>query len=170
VAAAGNYATSRKFFPAAFTQSPPPPGQVPMISVGALNPNGSKALFSDGGRWVTAWAPGAAVVSTFPVDLNGSRSPELRMPAHPANEMPPGVSLPPEREALDPDDYRGGFAIWSGTSFSAPLVAARITKALLDQASDPALGLGLPGAQAATARAQAALADLRAGQGLDGPG
>ena len=170
VAAAGNYATSRKFFPAAFTQSPPPPGQVPLISVGALNPNGSKALFSDGGRWVTAWAPGAAVVSTFPVDLNGSRSPELRMPAHPANEMPPGVSLPPEREALDPDDYRGGFAIWSGTSFSAPLVAARITKALLDQASDPAMGLGLPGAQAATARAQAALADLRAGQGLDGPG
>jgi hypothetical protein len=170
VAAAGNYATSRKFFPAAFTQSPPPAGQVPLISVGALNPNGSKALFSDGGRWVTAWAPGAAVVSTFPVDLNGSRSPELRMPAHPANEMPPGVSLPPEREALDPDDYRGGFAIWSGTSFSAPLVAARITKALLDQASDPALGLGLPGAQAATTRAQAALADLRAGQGLDGPG
>jgi subtilisin family serine protease len=170
VAAAGNYATSRKFYPAAFTQPPPPPGQVPLISVGALNPNGSKALFSDGGRWVTAWAPGAAVASTFPVDLNGSRSPQLRMPAHPANEMPPGVSLPPEREALDPDDYRGGYAIWSGTSFSAPLVAAHITKAVLDGASGPALGLGLPGAQAATARAQAALAALRARQGLDGPG
>ena len=28
--------------------------------------NGSKALFSDGGRWVTAWAAGAAVVSIFP--------------------------------------------------------------------------------------------------------
>jgi hypothetical protein len=160
VAAAGNYATSRRFYPAAFSLPPAPPGQVPLISVGALNPNGSKALFSDGGHWVQAWAPGAAVVSTFPVDLNGSRSPEIRMRAHPANELPSGVSLPPEREALDPDDYRGGYAIWSGTSFSAPLVAAHITKALLDGASDPALGLGTPGAQAAKDRALAALHSL----------
>jgi hypothetical protein len=160
VAAAGNYSTSRKFYPAAFTEPPPPAGQVPLISVGALNPNGSKALFSDGGHWISAWAPGAAVVSTFPVDLNGSRSPELRMKAHPANEMPPGVALPPDREALDPDDYSGGFALWSGTSFSAPLVAAHITRSLLDGAADPALGLALPGSQAATGRALAALRSL----------
>ena len=38
--------------------------------------------------------------------------------------MPPGMPLPGEREALDPDDYSGGFAVWSGTSFSAPLLAA----------------------------------------------
>ena len=25
------------------------------------------------------------------------------------------------RESIDPDDFRGGFALWSGTSFSAPL-------------------------------------------------
>jgi subtilisin family serine protease len=160
VAAAGNYSTSRKFYPAAFTEPPAPAGQVPLISVGALNPNGSKALFSDGGHWISAWAPGAAVVSTFPVDLNGSRSPELRMPAHPANEMPPGVALPADREALDPDDYSGGFALWSGTSFSAPLVAAHITRSLLDGAADPALGLGLPGPQAATGRALASLRSL----------
>jgi hypothetical protein len=27
------------------------------------------------------------------------------------------------REVEDPDDIRGGFAVWSGTSFAAPLVA-----------------------------------------------
>jgi hypothetical protein len=82
------------------------------------------------------------------------------MKAHPANEMPPGVALPPDREALDPDDYSGGFALWSGTSFSAPLVAAHITRSLLDGAADPALGLALPGSQAATGRALAALRSL----------
>ena len=34
------------------------------------------------------------------------------------------------RETIDPDDYRGGFAIWSGTSFAAPYVAARIAAQL----------------------------------------
>jgi hypothetical protein len=43
VAAAGNFATSRKFWPAAFSGQPAAAGQVPLISVGALNPNGSKA-------------------------------------------------------------------------------------------------------------------------------
>ena len=109
VAAAGNYSTSRMFYPAAFAQQPVPAGHVPLISVGALNPNGSKAVFSDGGHWVTAWASGGAVVSTLPTDVNGSRTPELRLPAHPANPMPPGVALPGHREALDPDDYSGGF-------------------------------------------------------------
>ncbi len=162
VAAAGNFSTSRKFYPAGFSEQPTPPGQVPLFSVGALNPNGSKALFSDGGHWITAWAAGAAVVSTFPMDINGSRSPEIRMRAHPANEMPAQVSLPGEREALDPDDYSGGFAVWSGTSFSAPLLAAHIARSLLEKAADPALGLRLdvPGKLAATKRAAAALKNL----------
>jgi subtilisin family serine protease len=162
VAAAGNYSTSRKFYPAAFAAQPTAAGQVPLISVGALNPSGSKALFSDGGRWITAWAAGAAVVSTFPMDINGSRSPEVRMRAHPANEMPAEGSPPGEREALDPDDYSGGFAVWSGTSFSAPLLAAHIARSLLEGAADHELGLrlDLPGAPAATDRAVAALKNL----------
>lgn len=160
VAAAGNYATSRKFLPAAFTEEPASPGAVPLISVGALNPNGSKALFSDGGHWITAWAAGASVVSTFPTDINGSRGPEIRMRAHPANEMPDDVPLPAEREALDPDDYRGGFAVWSGTSFSAPLLAAHIAGSLLEGTADPALKLDVPGAQAARDRTMAALKNL----------
>ncbi len=160
VAAAGNFATSRKFYPAAFAQRPVPAGQVPLISVGALNPNGSKAMFSDGGHWVTAWASGAAVVSTLPTDINASRSPELRVRAHPGNPMPPGVALPAFRSALDPDDYSCGFGIWSGTSFSAPLLAAHIVLALLKGAAASGLRLDPSDAQATTNRALAALKDM----------
>jgi hypothetical protein len=146
VAAAGNFSTRRKFYPAGFTVLPPP-GPVPLISVGALNPNGTKALFSDDGRWVTAWAKGAAVVSTYPYDIVGSVSPQIRME---------------RREALSPDDYRGGFAVWSGTSFSAPLLAARIARQLLENAeADPGLGLDQPGPEAATERMMAALQMMR---------
>jgi hypothetical protein len=159
VAAAGNYSTSRRFYPAAFCLQPSP-GPLPVISVGALNPNGSKAIFSDAGRWVWAWAAGAAVVSTFPDDINGSRSPEIRVRPHPDNAMPSQVRLPDDREALDPDNYNGGFAVWSGTSFSAPLIAAHIAAQLLRQSGDPGLGLDLPGAAAATDRAAAAVAGL----------
>lgn len=154
IAAAGNYSTSRRFYPAAFSLEPPLPGAAPLISVGARNPNGSIALFSDGGRWITAWASGAAVVSTFPVDINGRRCPEIQMPAVSGS---PGAGA---REALDPDDYRGGFAIWSGTSFAAPLLAAHLAGSLLTLSADPGLGLDLTGAAAATGRTIAALTSI----------
>ena len=144
VAAAGNFSTSCRFYPAAFAEQPQP-GPVPLISVGALNPNGSKALFSDAGHWVKAWAPGAAVVSILPDDVNGSRGPEITTRG---------------RESLDPDDYSGGWAIWSGTSFSAPLLAAHIARSFMEGAAVPALRLDVPGAQAATNRAVAALQNL----------
>ncbi len=164
VAAAGNFATSREFYPAAFAREPVPAGQVPVISVGALNPNGTKAMFSNDGPWVTAWAPGAAVVSTYPIDIDASRTPELRIPV---NRKPPGI-LPPGREALDPDDFLGGWAIWSGTSFSAPYMAALMARSLLTGAvAQSSLRLDLPGRQAAAEatakrreRAAAALKDL----------
>jgi hypothetical protein len=150
-AAAGNFATHRKLYPAAFTLETAP-GPVPVISVGALNPNGTRALFSNGGRWVWAWAMGAAVVSTFPDDINASRTPEVREHHHQHR-----------REALDPDDYHGGFAVWSGTSFSTPLIAAQLAAQLLaNAAADAALGLDQPGAQAATGRMSAALTALGA--------
>jgi subtilisin family serine protease len=121
-----------------------------LFSVGALNPNRSRAVFSDGGHWINAWASGAAVVSTFPVDVNGSRSPEIKLRGRRVGE----------REALDPDDYSGGFAVWSGTSFSAPLLAAHIARALADGAANKARRLDSLGQAAATKRAVAALTDL----------
>ncbi len=159
VAAAGNYATSRRFYPAAFALETVPAGQVPVISVGALNPNGTKAIFSNDGHWVTAWAQGAVVVSTYPTDVDGSRAPELRIPV---NRRPP-EDLPPGREALDPDDFSDGFGIWSGTSFSAPYLASLITDSLLEGATGPGSGLrlDLPGQQAARDRAVAAVESLR---------
>ena len=158
-AAAGNFAMSQEFYPAAFALETPAAAQVPVISVGALNPNGTKASFSNDGHWVTAWARGAAVVSTYPPGIDGSRAPELRIPV---DRKPPG-KLPPGCEALDPDDYSGGFAVWSGTSFSAPYLAALVAGAMLAGAEhDASLKLGNAGPGAAAARVVAALAELRA--------
>jgi serine protease len=81
--------------------------------------------------------------------------------AHPDNAPPPRFLLSADRESLDPDNYSGGFAVWSGTSFSAPLAAAHIAAQLLRQAPDPGLGLDVPGAPAATARTAAAVDELQ---------
>jgi subtilase family protein len=154
VAGAGNYATWRRLYPAAFATEAVPPDEVPVISVGALNPNGTKAVFSDDGEWVTAFAQGALVLSTYPTDINASRSPELRTPADPP---PPGVSGP-ERAALKADDFSDGWALWSGTSFSTPYMAALVIKSLQEGATEYGLRLGLPGRNA---RAVAAVDRLR---------
>lgn len=156
VAAAGNSASSRYYYPAAFAGRPFPGGQGPVISVGALNPNGTKAMFSNDGPWVTAWAQGSCVVSTYPVDVDGGRAPDLR---DPVNRKPRGT-LPPGREGMDPDDFTDGWAVWSGTSFSAPYLAALVTRALLRGAAGGGLRLDVPGQQAAADRAAAALAAL----------
>jgi hypothetical protein len=120
VAAAGNNASGRRFYPAAFAAAPRPTGRLSVCSVGALNPSGTRAIFSDDGPWVNAWVSGAAVLSTYPDDVRGSLMP--------AEKLSDGSWT---RESLNPDDYRGGFCLWNGTSFSAPGLAARFVKALL---------------------------------------
>ena len=159
VAAAGNYSTSRKFYPAAFAPAPPA-GQVPLISVGALNPNGSKAVFSDGGHWITAWASGAVVVSTYPIDINASRTPELRMRAHPANPLPPAAARG-ERESLDPDDYRAASPLERHVVLGSAAGRAHRPAAARGRGRSGGSALDQPGSQAAAAnRAAAALRRL----------
>jgi subtilisin family serine protease len=69
-----------------------------VVAVGALGPNG-KAWFSNYGPWVDACAPGVDIVSCF-FDLG--------------------------EEAGGEDEDFNGWACWSGTSFSGPIVAAAI--------------------------------------------
>jgi subtilisin family serine protease len=147
LAAAGNSATSRRFYPAAFADQPPVSGGGPqVISVGALNPNGSKALFSNEAPWVQAWATGAGVVSTYPTDVHGSSAADHELPDQ-------------NRNGLDPDDYSSGFAVWDGTSFATPLAAAALANALISvAANDSALGLLSVDQTTAVKRAWAALA------------
>ena len=107
VACAGNDSTRARFFPAAFAE----PGHDGLVGVGATNPDDrSIALFSNVGDWVTAHAPGAGVVSTVPTTLTGSLNPVLSVEG-----FGPGP-----RSGVDFDDFRSGFAVWSGTSFARP--------------------------------------------------
>ena len=94
---------------------------VPVVSVGALNPNGTDALFSNAGPWVRAYAPGAALMSTLPPTFQGGLEPAARTEAYMRT-----------RESIDPDDFTGSFALWSGTSFAAPLFAGQVAARLVD--------------------------------------
>ncbi|HEY3735714.1 MAG TPA: S8/S53 family peptidase [Streptosporangiaceae bacterium] len=122
VASAGNLGADALTYPAAFAGDPAPP-PVPVISVGATNPDGSYAHYSNFGRWVTHKSVGTGVISTMP-DFNGRRRP----PAQQA--YPDSIG-----STVDPDNFASGFARWSGTSFAAATLAGRLARAL---AEDPA--------------------------------
>jgi len=151
VAAAGNDATTRPCFPAALALSPSP-GPVPVASVGALNPASTVAAFSNSGKWVTIWEVGANVVSSLPVTFQGGEQADT------------GLTDPSgrRRESLDPDNFHGGFGLWSGTSFAAPAVAGRIAAELLS--ASEAGTYPLDDAAVAVDRARAALAAVAGGK------
>jgi subtilisin family serine protease len=132
VAAAGNDATARHFYPAGF--APHAGGQwnpverdvLPVISVGALNPDlRSVALFSNAGDWVCCHRQGAALVSTMPTTFDGSLQPIA------AVHLDRGEL----RATIDPDNFHGGFSTWSGTSFAAPILAAELARSLWESQS-----------------------------------
>jgi subtilisin family serine protease len=113
--------------------------------VGALNPSGqSVATFSNSGPWVTCHRPGVHVVSTLPTTLQASAGADLALvvDGHP-------------RSSVDADDHRGGFGVWSGTSFAAPALAGALA-ARLHREDDEATDVS-PGGLAA--RAWTALGD-----------
>ena len=123
VAAAGNDHTTVPFFPAGFASRDQGSDQrrdrVPLVSVGALNPNGSQAVYSNSGGWVSCFRPGTNVVSTLPPTFDGSSQ--------------AATAVAGGGESVDPDDFKGGFATWSGTSFSAPVLAGEIAADLVRQ-------------------------------------
>jgi hypothetical protein len=123
VAAAGNQSSDRPFYPAAFAAHPQPENAAPIVSVGALNPNRHIAMFSNEGPWVSCYATGAGLVSTYPCEAKGSRMPDRRAKS---------TILDRHRESHDPDDFSSGFAVWSGTSFAAPLAASFLVNAMAD--------------------------------------
>jgi hypothetical protein len=81
-----------------------------VVGVGAVGPNGP-APFTNYGPWVRACAPGVDLVSTFFDHFNG--------------RDPRGT------DGADPDKF-GGWAVWSGTSFSAPVVVGALARTMMD--------------------------------------
>jgi len=143
IVSSGNDATTRPMYPAAF--APYPDGvisdvladELPVVAVGASNPDRSVALFSNEGAWVRAHRPGAALVSTLPpTDAAGSPSVEFETDVkEPALREPYGKTL---RSTLDPDDFTAGFGVWSGSSFAAPILAGEIAAHLTAMGLPPA--------------------------------
>jgi subtilisin family serine protease len=136
VVSAGNDATSRPLYPAAFAPhrggvvEQMSPGEVPLVAVGATNPDGTVALFSNDGPWVRAHRPGAGLVSTVPTTFDAGRKPTVQV-----------VENGQVRSTIDPDNFLSGFASWSGTSFAAPILAGDIAQCMNEKRAlrqDPA--------------------------------
>jgi subtilisin family serine protease len=108
VASAGNDAISRPTFPAAL------PG---VVAVGAIGPSGP-APFSNYGAWVNAAAPGYELLSTFFQKFEEAEEAE-------EDEDDDGAT-----GTDDPDEFQG-WAIWSGTSFSAPVVVGNLARLMM---------------------------------------
>jgi subtilisin family serine protease len=124
VAGVGNDACELPFVPAALAEALPAANTTdarpPVASVGAHNPDGqSIALFSNALEHVTAHRAGVSVVSTVPL-VDGAGQSSVSTPGTGAGT----------RRSIDPDDYRGGFAAWSGTSFATPVLAAELAAEL----------------------------------------
>ena len=98
------------------TCEPQFPAALPkVVAVGALGPEGP-APFTNYGDWVDASAPGVDLVSAFFKDFDGKY---------------------PTMNAVDPDRF-AEWAVWSGTSFSAPVVVAAVARARVES-GDPKL-------------------------------
>jgi hypothetical protein len=143
VASAGNRSTDVPVYPAAFAAEQKGSVRTPLVSVGALDPDGHVAPYSNTGTWVTLLAPGTGLVSTTP-EVSGVLWPD------------PLVAEAADGPYPNPNHLARGFARWGGTSFAAAWVSAKIASHLLDEPHGAELvDLGL---EATHLRAEAALA------------
>ena len=151
VASAGNGGSDVEFWPAALCTTAPRENCAPLVSVGASNP-GSQTVshFSNTGQWVRTYRPGTAIVSTMPTTFDAAAQSSAR--ARPA--------AAPVRGTSDVDNYAGGFGIWSGTSFSAPLFAGELAQRLAEST-----GIA-PASSGRSSRARALVDELCEGGGL----
>jgi len=146
VVSAGNDATSRPMYPAAFSMTTPTDA-LPVLSVGALNPDSTTALFSNDGDWVSTRRAGASLVSTYPTTVQAGANASVSV-------RTVGGRV---RASIDPDSFVSGFATWSGTSFAAPVLAGQLADHL---AAQYAGGEAVLGPSAALLRAHAAIAEV----------
>jgi subtilisin family serine protease len=96
VAAAGNEGDRKPFFPAADWYA---------VGVGALDPDGGRAAYSNFGRWIDCYALGTEHINAFPYGTYDYEQAPMK-----------GQSA----------KFDHGLATWSGTSFATPLVAGVI--------------------------------------------
>lgn len=105
VAAAGNYGDTRPCWPAAFRR---------VVAVAGLTSDLQPAPWSSRGFWVDVSTVGEGLVSTY---VRGKESPDLS----------PGTG-PDDWPLDDPRPW----AVWTGTSFAAPQVAAEVARRLTE--------------------------------------
>ena len=165
VASAGNRHVRKRVLPAAFSRErfaeESDPDHTGLISVGALDPDGTLAAYTSTGDWVTVNAPGTSVVSTLP----RFDSTEFPLPADLDNNGDP--------TRPDPNFQASGIGQWSGTSFAAAWVSASIAAKLLEQAGpgglvDSSPAMASPRAKFAWDAVRADLNDWVARDGLVG--
>ena len=115
VASAGNMGLDVPMFPAAMQTEG-------VVGVGALNPDGmTRAIWSNYGDWVTCSSVGVGITSTF---VEGYE---------PHTENGAVVT-----EYFGPNSW----ALWSGTSFSAPQIAGMVAQLCQQNNVDPPTALG----------------------------
>lgn len=106
VAAAGNFGDTRPCWPAAFRR---------VVAVAALTADMTPAEWSSHGHWVDVSTVGEGLVSTY---VRGKESPDLSPAGQGEDEWP----------LDDPEPW----AVWTGTSFAAPQLAAEVARRLTD--------------------------------------
>jgi subtilisin family serine protease len=105
VAAAGNNATSRPVFPAAFSGMPQL--GVPVVAVAGLSVDLEPADFSSRGFWITCSTTAECVLAPF---VRGRETQEI------------------DRHAPDVFTGENPWAVWSGTSFATPQISGAIAR------------------------------------------